>query len=98
MHSLPTLRCVISIVQLRELPENIVSNNKKLFLCLQAKSVLENDDTPPLSHYEAESLARSETYSVTSEESYSDRKLRRRKTSGSSRDSGAGSMSKDIDC
>ena len=53
-----------------------------------------DEDTPPLTQHEAEELARSETYSITSEDSYNDRKTVRRKTSGSSRDSGAFSLGK----
>ncbi|XP_067929096.1 uncharacterized protein [Watersipora subatra] len=56
------------------------------------RSLFADDDMPPLSHHEAEALAQTETYSVTSEESYNEKRLRRRKTSGSSRDSGASSM------
>jgi len=48
-------------------------------------------DVPVLSYEETEALEKSETYSVTSEESYKDKKVKRR-LSGSSRDSGSGSL------
>lgn len=58
------------------------------------RSILVDEDAPPLSSYEADVLSKSETYSVTSEESYGERRPGRRKpNSASSRDSGLGVLS-----